>query len=288
MTDQFGEMNAEQVGIVLPDTDEAAAEVVAEALRHMFDDDGTWSCEIYGSAAEADTTADAASNVAPDEDAAQDVTYRDRHVALALEPQLVRPLPHWKRLIDILGSVVGILLVWPIILLAAIAIKLTSRGPVFFLQWRDGLGGRPFRMWKLRTMVEDAEEDQVGLLVHSEQDGPAFKMRSDPRVTAVGKLLRVLSIDEFPQFFNVLRGEMSLVGPRPLPCHESELCKPWQRRRLEVTPGLTCTWQISGRSLVTFDEWVRMDLQYIQSFSFWNDVKLLVRTPFAMLLRRGC
>lgn len=278
--DQFGEIGQGQLGILLPDTDEAGARKVAESLQQRHANDSSWSCQTYALAA--------SDQKVSGELELRELMERGENVAFDLEQQFIRPLPRWKRTLDIVGSMAGILLTWPVVLLAAIAIKLTSRGPVFFLQWRDGLGGQPFRMWKLRTMVEGAEVEQGDLRTRSEQDGPAFKMRIDPRVTRVGKLLRALSIDEFPQFINVLRGEMSLVGPRPLPCHESELCEPWQRRRLEVTPGLTCTWQIKGRSLVSFDEWVRMDLQYIQNRSLGNDLKLLLLTPFAMLLRRGC
>jgi lipopolysaccharide/colanic/teichoic acid biosynthesis glycosyltransferase len=136
-------------------------------------------------------------------------------------------------------------------------------------------------------MVLDAEVRKRELLALNEQDGPAFKVQADPRVTRIGRLLRAASIDELPQLWNVLRGEMSLVGPRPLPCAETEGCRGWQLRRLDVTPGVTCIWQVRGRSRVSFAEWMRMDIRYIGSRSLWGDLKLLLHTVPALLLRKG-
>lgn len=200
---------------------------------------------------------------------------------------LVKPLPAWKRAIDIAGSATGLLLSSPFIAAAAVAVKFTSEGPAFFMQEREGLGGRRFRMIKLRTMRPDAEKQKASLLESSEQDGPAFKMADDPRVTPIGKILRKTSIDELPQLWNVLRGDMSLVGPRPLPVAESQACKPWQRRRLIVTPGLTCTWQIYGRNIVPFDEWIRMDLAYAENRSPWLDFKLVAKTGPTLIQQKG-
>ena len=143
-------------------------------------------------------------------------------------------------------------------------------------------------MVKFRSMVVDAEARKQELMARNEQDGPAFKLKADPRVTPLGRWLRATSIDELPQLWNVFRGDMSLVGPRPLPCNESDACAGWQRRRLEATPGLTCIWQVQGRSRVSFTEWVRMDIRYIASQSFWSDVMLLLRTLPALIFRRGC
>ncbi|QDU89999.1 UDP-glucose:undecaprenyl-phosphate glucose-1-phosphate transferase [Pirellulimonas nuda] len=198
-----------------------------------------------------------------------------------------RATPAWKRAIDIVGASCGLMLAAPIIGAAALAIRVTTPGEVFFRQEREGLGGRRFRICKLRTMRHDAESYKDRLRRRSTQDGPAFKMRRDPRVTPIGRILRQTSIDELPQLWNVLRGEMSLVGPRPLPVDESLACRPWQRRRLMVTPGITCIWQVHGRSVVRFDEWVRMDLQYAQRYSFWNDLKLLLQTGPAVIFTRG-
>jgi lipopolysaccharide/colanic/teichoic acid biosynthesis glycosyltransferase len=206
---------------------------------------------------------------------------------LALEGLLARPLPLWKRGLDILGAVVGLILFGPLMAVIALAVKLTSPGPVLFRQRRSGRGGRPFIIYKFRTMAEDAEQRKAQLRAHNEQDGPAFKIKQDPRVTRLGRILRSTSLDELPQLWNVLRGDMSLVGPRPLPCDESQGCSRWQRQRLDVTPGLTCIWQVRGRGRVSFAEWVRMDLRYIRAHSLVLDLLLLVLTVPAVLLRRG-
>jgi lipopolysaccharide/colanic/teichoic acid biosynthesis glycosyltransferase len=183
-----------------------------------------------------------------------------------------------KRAIDVTGAAGLLLLALPILLLAALAIRLDSRGPVLFRQMRVGQGGRPFPMWKLRSMVDDAEERRSGLMRHNEMAGPVFKMRSDPRITRVGRVLRRFSIDELPQLWNVVRGDMSLVGPRPpLPC-EVACYGLYERRRLSVKPGLTCEWQVSGRNQIGFDEWMRLDVAYADNWSIRGDLWLLLRT----------
>jgi len=204
-----------------------------------------------------------------------------------LDALLVRPLPAWKRAIDVIGALTLLLIFSPLMAFAAIGIKLTSSGPIVFAQRRAGLGGKPFTIYKFRTMCVDAENKKRDLRAISEQDGPAFKLTHDPRVTRIGSILRKTSIDELPQLFNVIKGDMSLVGPRPLPVDESDACQVWQRRRLDVTPGLTCIWQVEGRSRVTFDEWVRMDVKYIRRRNILHDMSLIFRTIPAVLLRRG-
>jgi len=196
-------------------------------------------------------------------------------------------MPRWKRSLDVVGSLVGLVASAPVMLVAVAAIKATSQGPVFFTQEREGIGGTRFQMWKLRTMCKDAESQKKDLLQHSHQDGPAFKLKNDPRTTSVGKVLRWTSIDELPQFFNVLKGDMSLVGPRPLPTIESVACENWHRRRLSVMPGMTCTWQVSERGSVKFDEWVRMDIRYAQKKSLLEDMKLLIWTLPSLLVNKG-
>jgi lipopolysaccharide/colanic/teichoic acid biosynthesis glycosyltransferase len=185
------------------------------------------------------------------------------------------------------GAAAGLIVFSPVFAVAALAIKLSDPGPVFFCQRRAGLGGRPFKIVKFRTMCVNAEAQKQALRARSEQDGPAFKLKHDPRVTGIGRLLRKTSLDELPQLWNVLRGDMSLVGPRPLPIDEQGNAERWQQTRLDVTPGLTCIWQIKGRSTVTFAEWVRMDVSYIRRRTIWHDVKILFQTVPAVLLRRG-
>jgi lipopolysaccharide/colanic/teichoic acid biosynthesis glycosyltransferase len=204
-----------------------------------------------------------------------------------LEALFVRPVPTWKRLMDIAGALVGLILFAPVLWTAAAAIWLTSGRPIFFSQKRAGLGGRPFDIYKFRTMVPDAERHKAALKPSSEQDGPAFKIARDPRVTPLGRFLRRSSIDELPQLWNVLRGDMSLVGPRPLPLDEARACETWQRQRLDVTPGLTCIWQVRGRSRVSFNEWMRMDMAYIRRRRLVHDLKLLVQTLPAIFRGKG-
>jgi len=204
-----------------------------------------------------------------------------------LEAFLLRPLPVWKRAMDIVGSALALLLLSPLMLAVALAVKLTSRGPVIFRQQRAGLGGRPFTFYKFRSMYDGAERLREGLLDRNEQTGPVFKMTDDPRVTPVGHFLRRWSLDELPQFWNVLKGDMSLVGPRPLPCDESLASEAWQKRRLTVTPGVTCYWQVSGRAHIFYDDWVRLDIKYLERRSFLTDVGILLRTPLAVLSRDG-
>ncbi len=201
---------------------------------------------------------------------------------------LVHPMPKWKRVLDLACGLVIFACFLPVMALIAVIMKLSSpRDPVFFSQDRAGLGGKPFKIHKFRTMVVGAEAKLKALRQLSEQDGPAFKLKNDPRITPLGRLLRKTSLDELPQLWNVIKGEMSLVGPRPLPIEEAERCLQWQRRRLDVTPGLTCIWQVKGRSTVSFAEWIRMDVEYIRRRTILHDLSLLVMTVPAVLLRRG-
>ena len=194
-----------------------------------------------------------------------------------------------KQTLDFACALVLLLLASPVFLLAALAVKLTSSGPVLFRQQRSGLNGRPFTMLKFRTMVTDAEQLKAELASFNEMDGPVFKVTNDPRVTPVGRFLRKWSVDELPQLWNVLRFEMSLVGPRPLPVDEvRRINDPAHRRRLSVKPGLTCLWQISGRNEVSsFKEWVRLDLEYIDNWSLWLDLKILLKTIPVVLTGAG-
>lgn len=194
-----------------------------------------------------------------------------------------------KLLIDFFGAAVLLVLTAPLLALVAMLIKLTTPGPVFFRQQRSGLNGAPFEIFKFRTMMTNAEQTKHELAAMNEMSGPVFKVTNDPRVTPLGKFLRKWSLDELPQLFNVLRGEMSLVGPRPLPVDEvrrfSDLA---HRRRLSVKPGLTCLWQVQGRNQISdFKEWVRLDLEYIDNWSLWLDLLIILRTIPAVLRGTG-
>ncbi len=192
-----------------------------------------------------------------------------------------------KRLIDIAGALAGLLLASPVLIATMIAIKTSSPGPIFFKQVRAGRHGRKFTMYKFRSMVVDAEALRAKLEHLNEMGGPVFKIKHDPRITGIGRFIRATSIDELPQLFNVLLGDMSLVGPRPpLP---SEVCQyePWQRRRLSVKPGLTGLWQVSGRNQVDFDQWMELDLKYIDNWSLWLDFVILLRTVPAVVRGSG-
>ena len=190
-----------------------------------------------------------------------------------------------KRLLDITGAIVAFVLFLPVLIPVFTVLSITTRGRPFYTQERVGYCGRRFKMIKFRTMRLDA--DKLRHLVPNEKDGPIFKAKRDPRITRIGRWLRKTSIDELPQLFNVLVGDMSLVGPRPALAKEVAQYAPWQRRRFCVMPGLTCLWQVSGRSDVGFDDWVRMDLWYVRHQSLWTDIKLLLRTPWTVISMRG-
>ena len=184
-----------------------------------------------------------------------------------------------KRLIDIVGSLCGIILLSPLFLIVAVLIKLEDpKGKVFFAQERNGRYPKTFKMYKFRSMVHNAEDLLKDLMDRNEQTGPVFKINDDPRITKVGKVIRRTSIDELPQLFNVLKGDMSLVGPRPPIPHEVDQYNSYQMQRLAVKPGLTCIWQVSGRNNIGFDEWVEMDIEYIKTRNLWLDIKLIFKT----------
>ncbi|MBE9571478.1 MAG: sugar transferase [Proteobacteria bacterium] len=193
-----------------------------------------------------------------------------------------------KRALDVVGGTLLLVLTLPVTILAAIAIKLTSPGPVLFVQQRVGYNKRIFQLYKFRTMVVNAERMQRELEVSNEMDGPVFKIEDDPRITKIGRWLRKMSIDELPQLYNVIRGEMSLVGPRPLPVRDyNGFEKDWQRRRFSVRPGLTCLWQINGRNHTKFEDWMKLDMQYIDNWTLLGDIKILFQTIPVLINGKG-
>jgi exopolysaccharide biosynthesis polyprenyl glycosylphosphotransferase len=203
-----------------------------------------------------------------------------------IEKRIV-PYAAFKRFLDFLAALFVLAILFPLFLAIAIAIKVTSPGSIIFKQVRIGHRGRPFIFYKFRSMFIDAEARRESLQHLNESVGPTFKIKNDPRVTPIGRWLRKLSLDELPQFFNVLMGDMSLVGPRPPLPAEVEQYTPIHTQRLAVTPGITCLWQISGRSNVSFDHWVEMDIFYIENMSFWLDLKILLLTIPAVMKGEG-
>jgi lipopolysaccharide/colanic/teichoic acid biosynthesis glycosyltransferase len=278
-TDVAGHLADGLVVVLLPDTPKAGAWKVASDLCDFYPvGHDRPNCEVY---------------IYPDEYGSSDnksSLHRDdvsQRTSRQLESLFALPMPMMKRVVDVVGALCGLVLTAPLILLFGIIIKLTSPGPVFFSHLREGHGGRRFPMFKLRSMRVGAELEQAALRAESVQDGPAFKMWHDPRTTWIGRFMRCTSLDELPQLWNVLIGDMSLVGPRPLPVAESQQCQAWQRRRLSVVPGLTCVWQVRGRSMVSFEDWMRMDIEYLQRQSLFYDVRLMLSTLPTLVLRQG-
>ena len=184
----------------------------------------------------------------------------------------------FKRSIDVICSIIGLISLSPIFLIVSILIRFESKGEIIFKQKRVGLNGEEFEIYKFRSMVANAEELKEKLAEENEMSGPMFKMKDDPRITKVGKFIRKTSIDELPQLINVVKGEMSLVGPRPsLPKEVAEF-EEWMNERLLVKPGLTCYWQVSGRNNIDFEDWMKLDIKYVRERNFWLDIKLILKT----------
>ncbi len=192
-----------------------------------------------------------------------------------------------KRVFDLIVGIVILVLLLPILPFIAIMIKLDTRGPVVFKQDRVGENGRIFKFYKFRSMVHSAESSRDDLIRLNEQEGPIFKIKSDPRITGVGAFLRRSSLDEIPQIFNVIRGDMSIVGPRPPLLEEVAEYQPWHMKRLTVKPGITCLWQIAGRSHIGFNEWMRLDIEYLKTRSFRTDLLIFLKTIPAVIARKG-
>jgi lipopolysaccharide/colanic/teichoic acid biosynthesis glycosyltransferase len=298
-TDDVGMLGPHCIGLVLPETSAGGAWRVADDICSKLPTNKPRpQCDVYVHPAGRITSSDdqqqpsnrqngERTNHDEAELARSGADDEDPRVAQAIQFFFEQPMPSWKRVIDIVVSATALVVLSPLLLLTAIAIKLTSSGPILFSQPRGGLGGRLFQIYKFRTMCVDAEEKKKALLKHSDITGPAFKMEKDPRITRLGGFLRKTCIDELPQLINIVLGDMSLVGPRPLCVDEIERCLPWHQRRLDVTPGLTCIWQVSDRTKVSYDDRTRMDVRYIESRSLIKDAKLIAQTLPAVMLRKG-
>ena len=215
-----------------------------------------------------------------------DIIYPRRYVSLVLEEKRAYSIA--KRTLDIILSLLALIVLFPVLLLVTIAISIEDGGKPFFTQERTGKDGRVFKMYKFRTMIKNAPQLHEQLLSQNEMDGPAFKMTNDPRVTKLGKILRKHGIDELPQLVNIIKGDMSIVGPRPLPVYEQDLCDEYQDQRLLVKPGLVCYWQSSPRkNTMPFDEWIELDLKYITERSLITDLKVIISTVASGVLENN-
>ncbi len=187
-----------------------------------------------------------------------------------------------KRIIDLVCSLIGLIVLMPILILIAIIIKIESKGPVIFAQDRVGKNGKLFKMYKFRSMINNAEELKEKLASQNERSGPMFKIKNDPRITRIGKFIRKTSIDELPQLINIIKGDMSIVGPRPSLPNEVKKFEPWMLKRLKVKPGLTCYWQVLGRNNIEFEEWMKLDIRYVEERNSLIDIVLIIRTFFVL------
>ncbi|TWU59124.1 putative sugar transferase EpsL [Rubripirellula tenax] len=309
MTDQKGMLEQGQFGILLVDTPEmggrSAIDRLAEVMRtnnlnvdmklRVHDPSGFGADDSDGGLppksmlrrrGESVDTSDADGfAVCRTGDNAQDAIVAVTHDDPLVRSPLMRMMA--KRTVDIVGASVGLTLLSPVILGAMLKIKLEDGAAPVFKQTREGFRGKPFTIYKLRTMVVNAENRQAELRHQSHRDGPAFKIKNDPRITKTGQFLRRTCIDELPQLWNVLKGDMSLVGPRPLPWHESRACVGWHRRRLDVRPGMTCYWQVNKANIESFDDWMRLDLRYLERFGLVEDFRLIFQTIKVPILGRG-
>ncbi len=291
-TDEKGHLNPGRIGVVLPATDEDGTQLVlADILRQAAEEHLPIEGEafVYPERPKRPEHSSSADTVEMLPEEVAEGSYADvSHAKVEVVPasMLAMAYPLWKRLLDVSAAALGLLISAPLILLAAVLIRLTSHGPAFFAQKRIGYLGQPFWIYKLRTMVVNAEALKGELLERNERDGPAFKMRNDPRITGVGRILRSTGLDELPQLWNVLVGDMSIVGPRPLPVSEADQCEPWQRARMNTKPGLTCYWQLAKSRKMSFTEWMRLDMRYARARNLWLDFKLIVSTFSAVILGR--
>ena len=299
ITDEIG-WRGTHLAVLLPETNRSGAEIVAKDIGDACSDfELKFNLEILvypeddviaAGSYEVEADIDSVDSIDSEGSGSKTVSCSSQQPDSSVRSVCLRKTtPVWKRLIDIAGSLFALTVFSPVFVVVALAVKLDSRGPIFFRQRREGKDGKQYDILKFRTMRVGAHEEQQRLrkFCGNEQDGPAFKLTDDPRVTRVGRYLRKVCLDELPQMLNVLKGDMSLVGPRPLPIDESSGSKVWHRRRLEVLPGLTCIWQVAGRRDISFDEWMRMDLDYIERRGFLLDMSLLFKTAMLVVMHRG-
>lgn len=293
MTDHKAILSSNSFGVLLVDTPEMGGRAVLDRLTQLTEEQNLkvkMELKVHDPEGfDPDDFPSGQNRRFGDEASQRWLRVGDDNVEISSEsPLFHRPVMSiTKRALDIFGASVGLIFGSPVILGSMLLVKLTSPGPALFKQTREGLHGRPFTIFKLRTMAVDAEAQQADLRSESHRDGPAFKIKKDPRVTSIGKLLRATCLDELPQLWNVIKGDMSLVGPRPLPWHESRACNAWQRRRLDVRPGMTCLWQVNKAKAETFDDWMRMDLQYVDGSGLLRDLGLILQTFIVPLTGRG-
>jgi lipopolysaccharide/colanic/teichoic acid biosynthesis glycosyltransferase len=294
ITDEIGWFNNSTIGVLLFNASTEGASKFIEKIQRIYPPKRFFKYSIFiypegktDHAAAEQTAAFSHQSIlaSPSQHSQQKAT--GGQPALRLQPIFFSKMSMWKRLADIVLSICALIALAPLLLLIAIAVKCSSKGPIFFRQKRAGLGGVPFTFLKFRTMHIDAEKRKAELLQFNKRTGPVFKMENDPRVTWLGKFLRQWSLDELPQLLNVLKGDMSLVGPRPPTMDEVAKYESWHNYRLEVKPGITCIWQVYARGEKSFENWVRLDIKYKKEQSFLLDLKLLFMTIPAVLSRKG-
>lgn len=291
LTDDVGWFDGANLGVLLPDTSGEGAWAFVRKVRNghggarlvfparVYTYKGNWKDE-----SEKTDSVDAATVSDEGQELAREECPREVE---DMERFFLKPLPWWKRSEDIFGALAALVVFLPLFLIVSILVKLTSKGPVIYRQERAGRGGKPFHFYKFRTMYDGADALKEDLRELNDVDGPVFKIKDDPRITPLGRFLRRSSLDEIPQLWNVLKGDMTLVGPRPPTLDEVPKYRAWHRRRLELTGGITGIRQTSGRNEVPFEEWMRMDVRYSRKRSFFLDIRLLFKTVWAVLSGRG-
>jgi lipopolysaccharide/colanic/teichoic acid biosynthesis glycosyltransferase len=295
MTDHKGILASGRYGVLLVDTTEMGGRAVLDRLAQLVERSGLkveMDLRVHdpnGFGSDDDENQPQEGRRRDDDTSAKWIRVDGEVEVSSDDPLVPRPMMRMaaKRSLDIVGASVGLVITAPIIAWAIWQIRKYDNAPALFKQTREGYRGKPFTIYKLRTMCVDAESSQAALRAQSHRDGPAFKIANDPRVTPIGNFLRKTCIDELPQLWNVLKGDMSLVGPRPLPWHESRACDGWQRRRLDVRPGMTCYWQLNKKSVESFDDWMRLDLRYIDEIGLFRDLGIIAQTVIVPMSGRG-